>query len=74
MLTDSDGVEQTIWTTDTDVTANTLVWDAATSSFVSTVTEDGVDVVGTLAVPDGVRACGDRSLIKDPLQVSFSSS
>lgn len=44
---------------DTNVSANKLDWDAATGSFVSTVTEDGTDVVGALVVPSGANECGD---------------
>jgi len=36
---------------DTDISANTLTWDAATNEMVSTVTEDAVNYEGRLAFP-----------------------
>ena len=67
VLTASDGsTPEVIPNTDTDVSAVKLEWDASASSFVSTVTEDGVDVVGTLAVSTDTRKCGDLTLVIDP--------
>lgn len=66
VLTDSGGVAQTISNTDTDVSAVKLEWDSASSSLVSTVTEDSIDVVGILAVPTDTRKCGDLTLVIDP--------
>ena len=70
-FTDKDGTALPDITTDlstlaadTAVTANTLVWDDATTSFISTITEDAVDVVGTMPAPLLTLECGDQAFVR----------
>jgi len=53
--------------TDTNVSANKLEFDLATSSLISTVTEDGNDVVGSITMPTRNNFCGDLAIAVDAI-------